>query len=696
MYRANMALWKPIHTCMYEGEKNNQGLPHGSGRWFDDNPNGEVLTGHWANGVPIGPFISRTCGKGDGFTAIRVAYFIATDDDFKKNARKPSNENAPKIGLATVECSVNGSFFRHLPRAKQMFDPIEFGCRDGCMSVICDQLIHLDVDGKNIGKNLKISVTGSRGSQVGDHFYRPPNGSPSLQDVREIIVDVRRKTKKNSSIPVKNLFMPSASIFNSNALHRQSSFKNLFSPRGSSILLDGAMVLESIAIENEEESSAKILENIVEEHKEESLLSYDSSDQSSVSSALSLDTDPSFASNLDSDRMFEGKSVKEEEMSGLLLNNQKGGEPEEVTPSAKGSNRKKPRKISKLEVRNWAPIQRKEALIFFPGFKVSMDAAVCSFGQFMAMTQLTSYVFPIVYAWPSGTVFSYRDASFISASQKNKDNFHKLLCSLSEAGVQTIHLMSHSMGSQNLLAMFENKDDNDLHSRSDSSLMFQQDSTFGDEIEVEGEGKQLMVCKNIVLMNPDFPLKAFVDRAFFSIRRICDNITITGDREDVALRFGSKVINGLCNRMGRKQSHLLTSNTDLKSYSKKLEYLSAGYDIHLLHFPGKVLPTTESGETNLPPSIKNALIFQNIPPTLSVAGEKLTEKKWLDIDVIDTTSLDTNMKGIRHSGFNTNPIILKDLAELILEGKRASKRSSLLQREGNMFTYSHTPSFIAM
>merc|ERR1711957_1158281 len=118
--------------------------------------------------------------------------------------------------------------------------------------------------------------------------------------------------------------------------------------------------------------------------------------------------------------------------------------------------------------------------------------------------------------------------------------------------------MSHSMGAQNLLAMFENKDDSDIHSRSDVSLMFQQDHAFDVGTELEGNDKQLMVCKNIILMNPDFNLEAFVDRAFLSIRRVCQNITMMGDRNDFALR-ASKILNFTLNKWGREHSHLLQS-----------------------------------------------------------------------------------------------------------------------------------------
>lgn len=63
---------------------------------------------------------------------------------------------------------------------------------------------------------------------------------------------------------------------------------------------------------------------------------------------------------------------------------------------------------------------------------------------------------------------------------------------------------------------------------------------------------------------------------------------------------------------------------------------------------------------------------------------------------MDVTSLDTNIAGIRHGGFNLNAILLRDLEELIRFGRRASKRSNLIYREGNMYSYCHAPAYVAM
>ena len=49
------------------------------------------------------------------------------------------------------------------------------------------------------------------------------------------------------------------------------------------------------------------------------------------------------------------------------------------------------------------------------------------------------------------------------------------------------------------------------------------------------EEENLLVCKTLTMLNPDFPLEAFVTHAFQSMRRVCDTITLVGDKSDQAL-----------------------------------------------------------------------------------------------------------------------------------------------------------------
>jgi len=66
----------------------------------------------------------------------------------------------------------------------------------------------------------------------------------------------------------------------------------------------------------------------------------------------------------------------------------------------------------------------------------------------------------------------------------------------------------------------------------------------------------------------------------------------------------------------------------------------------------------------------------------------------LDLDAIDTTWMETNVHAIRHNYFNLNPVLMDDLRELILTGRRAAERSLLLHREGNIYTYCQAPSCV--
>jgi len=68
---------------------------------------------------------------------------------------------------------------------------------------------------------------------------------------------------------------------------------------------------------------------------------------------------------------------------------------------------------------------------------------------------------------------------------------------------------------------------------------------------------------------------------------------------------------------------------------------------------------------------------------------------WLDCDVIDTTGLDVNANDQRHSAYNVNFILLRDIEELIVTSKRASERTTSLHRKGNiLYEDCHAPSFV--
>jgi len=80
----------------------------------------------------------------------------------------------------------------------------------------------------------------------------------------------------------------------------------------------------------------------------------------------------------------------------------------------------------------------------------------------------------------------------------------------------------------------------------------------------------------------------------------------------------------------------------------------------------------------------------NVHPLLDQNG------KFLDIDIIDTGDLDSNMSERHHSFFNVNKLMVDDLYDLIITGKRAEERTSRLKSSGKVFRFSILPSSVVM
>ncbi|ETI53462.1 hypothetical protein F443_03582 [Phytophthora nicotianae P1569] len=101
----------------YCGGLNSQGQPHGFGMWTDTAYHGERLTGQWENGVPVGPFRSFEHGSGYSFVNIRIGFC------HNRGEKSPTDifffpkhsDNGLNWGVASVECSVSGGFFKYLP-----------------------------------------------------------------------------------------------------------------------------------------------------------------------------------------------------------------------------------------------------------------------------------------------------------------------------------------------------------------------------------------------------------------------------------------------------------------------------------------------------------------------------------------------------------------------------------------------------
>lgn len=325
--------------------------------------------------------------------------------------------------------------------------------------------------------------------------------------------------------------------------------------------------------------------------------------------------------------------------------------------------------LLRLEVNNWAKIETRDALIFLPGFNSWLKHSAETLGQMVAMTNLSRHVYPVLFSWPGGQIPSYRHASFISATENNRGYFLQMLRGLQQEGIQNIHIVTHSLGVQTLMGAFDFDG-----SSNNVSDCFRSAPAFADTSSSAAElGK--LVCRTITMLNPDFPVLAFREHGFKSIRRICRCITVVGDKKDQAL-WWSGVINGACNALKCDPPTVLDSVARRQETGFNFQQ-PIGRDIESLYIDGGLSDDSVAHDVPLHSTKKNS---GNIA--------------WLDLDVIDTTGLDTNVNDLRHAAFSVNSILLRDIEELVVTGKRARDRTTLLHKGGNVYEYCHAPSFV--
>jgi Alpha/beta hydrolase of unknown function (DUF900) len=70
------------------------------------------------------------------------------------------------------------------------------------------------------------------------------------------------------------------------------------------------------------------------------------------------------------------------------------------------------------------------------------------------------------------------------------------------------------------------------------------------------------------------------------------------------------------------------------------------------------------------------------------------DEEWLDVDVIDTTDLDTNIQLARHSYFSLNKLVIDDLVEILKKSNRAANRTRVVEIEGNVYRFLAAPAYI--
>ncbi|EKX73023.1 conserved hypothetical protein [Theileria equi strain WA] len=306
----------------------------------------------------------------------------------------------------------------------------------------------------------------------------------------------------------------------------------------------------------------------------------------------------------------------------------------------------------KLSVSGWVrreEVRALEAWVYIHGFNVSCIDSISIFGQIISFGNYPQYIKPFVFSWPSGSrLTQFRYAIAHSTSSATKTAFLLMLKAFLDNGIRDVHFMTHSMGATMFLSAFAdilNSEDKDIFKPLDSNE----------------HGNQLRIL-TVTLLNPFHPVQEFIEHDYPRLKKYCSHITIFSDTNDKALRVAEIIT--LKKRLGRCVNNLFTFS-EIEDPEKVRGYRSTLCSI--------VLPfTMEESSLHRP--------------------KKDKKRTWLDVDVIDTTCLGSNVHAMRHSYWFLNREVMEDLRDLIVSRKRAEQRTSRLDRSlGNAWVYRVAP-----
>ena len=310
-----------------------------------------------------------------------------------------------------------------------------------------------------------------------------------------------------------------------------------------------------------------------------------------------------------------------------------------------------------------------EVLIWIPGFNASSDVISIAVAQLLALGAFPSHIKPLVFSWPNGKELTYPLAETLARSEVMRKDVRELFRSVLEDGrIERIHVLVHSMGSQ----VFFN--------------------ALPELVELlAAKGASLATC---ILLNADSPLEEFVDTSYPLLRRVCNHVTVYADTNDMGERVAKAPA---CRSFrGRRRCsapcHLVSLVAAL-FYSRFISYLS-----ECLPFVPDIATRTPLGR--YPYLLYRESLDMERATTAAEAQQDWRQLRielpveYLDLDVVDTSTLDSNVHGMRHCYFNLNSFIVDDLAEIVTTRRRACMRRRLTATSGNVWAFLAAPGHV--
>jgi len=649
-------------------------VPHGVGEWREDGQMGECIVGMWNHGRPIAPFRSREYGSGNSFSALRIGF--AQNNPHAINAhssRVRRDERGLRWGVLNVECSVAGQFSRHLPQVTTVMQPAYK--IDGLTP---DAVLNEAMKALYAGQAFAASVL-SPGPLPWEYLI----GISPLQNKtqRDRFLDRMGMSVEELTgiLPQSPITPPPPEGFTQkhvieNAMGPCAADGPIIPASGDAILADAAPVSEPVETIGESSGTMHI------------------------------------------------------HMSGY---EKPGYIPEDVTKKHGGITASE--KVIKEKNPFYGPNSIPEAVIIIHGFWANLEDAATSFGQMLCMCDLPPRFKVFAFDYPSGNPSCYRSVKRYTGSAGVRHDLVEMVRDLTRCGFTRFHFIAHSMGTRVFSQLAECMSD-----------LFQPLPNTGlvtrPCMKTGLPDTNLPECKSIILIDGEFSLKQFKEKKFPILRRFCSLITNYCDVEDMALR-GAEWINKAFDKeedprdIGKNPDAFWESSTmpeweveqlippkvleimetakqDSQSSSTldrpwepqhgakpgAIDYDPFGYrgdplldplHIELRVVPGNPRSATLDTVVDVNMTFEGARAKGRLMRSRAKVPYKpafLNSKRYLDLDVIDNSHIDTNVSAIRHSTFVYNRLLTDDFRDIIVHGRRAVERGRAI-RKGTNYTF---------
>ncbi|KAL1520727.1 hypothetical protein AB1Y20_022295 [Prymnesium parvum] len=643
------------HTFGYVGEVDELGRPHGVGTWTDDADHGESLQGLWREGLPVGPFRATEFGSDYRFSNVRLA--------FMHNRAEPRITESwwwPRYceqglcwGVVSVECSIAGGWFKNLPAATLLSGPQAGRSASWCMR----QLIALR--------------------------QQPP--------------------------PTTSLMVNLA-----DGMLRVSGFE-----------MCGSADDESVTIRIQRQPPAASAAHVPPTEAE----MIPTPTPSSPKTPRALDSWPALASTSTTRTetpAFPRPTHQRTPTWELTRSRRVGAEDEAVPTVLLGAEQwHEAHSNQTLSVDGWdeTPLPPSEAILFCPGFNASAEEALLALGQLLALGDFPPHIKAFVFSWPGGRELTYFPAMKCASSEKTQTDLASMITSLIEAGITHFHLLTHSAGALVLLSALSKLEEIFTSLRASVDSGHRQSRASVPRIST------------VLLLSPDYPLRRFVDSDFARLRKLCNHITIYSDAADGAL-FYSQIFNrgqalgkhpfGLVHRASPEEAAAVAAAVAVASVPpleavpplesvasarrSKLEnpkqsllaqnglqrgVLGGSYRLAetVAETVASTVGNAVGGTQWLRSRLAEAAVF--VLPQGDLASRVQLKGVPLDLDVIDTSWMDSNVQKLRHSYFNVNRWLIDDIREVITTKRRACQRTGrMIHRRGNVWSFLAAPKYI--